>query len=663
MPNVTQVTPPTSGVADDATRRVLDAIVSGWRIRNGEQDPNSPDRFVSVGDLKAFVETINNGYFQKGGRGYEYIKRVVGDSGTGSGGGTVITNVGVTVETLVAYLETTALWQDLIARITLIDGPTGALVDITDELDALGITVSGHTVQIGDIVVDITDINNISGTSGSASALKVWQIDQTVQDPSTGLAAAWSAITQVNTVSGSSTSANAVALYQLQGVVNHPTTGLAAAHAAITQINFVDVTSTSANAVSLALLTGQVNNPTTGLPSAHAAIADINNVSVASNSAAARSIATLNGTVYTPTIGLAAQIDAINNISVSSGSASAQHVANLDTNVYDPNTGLSRAHSRISEEKTSRTNSDNALAQQLNKFWADLGGSQALVTYGTDVVVNASAGTAVAWTQVQSAVRDNQGNYISSAAVRTVAETGYNLANNTAYGQYNVKIDVNGYISGYGLIVESAVNNTPSSLFAVNVDRFYIGKGGVGSSSPFVALTTPTYVDGKLYPAGIYMRDAFIANATIDGAKIVDASITNAKIGNAAIGTLQLGGNVVTVPNTTKYTGPRWYPSWGPLTITTYLNLDYPATVYASASYLQSQYGNDAAWQVALYINNVEVYNSGSVPFGRWQSNVAIAGMLQNVPAGSIPVTAYWMGATDFIGCNYLTLYAVATKR
>lgn len=114
--------------------------------------------------------------------------------------------------------------------------------------------------------------------------------------------------------------------------------------------------------------------------------------------------------------------------------------------------------------------------------------------------------------------------------------------------KYTVKINNDGYISGYGLI--STENNaTPFSDFAVIADRFSIAPvqtSPTGNANiPFFVLTTPTVIDGVTIPAGTYMKKAFIH----------DASITTAKIGNAQVDTLKIAGQAVTVSSVFQGSG------------------------------------------------------------------------------------------------------------
>lgn len=99
--------------------------------------------------------------------------------------------------------------------------------------------------------------------------------------------------------------------------------------------------------------------------------------------------------------------------------------------------------------------------------------------------------------------------------------------------QYTVKIDNNGYVTGYGLASEP-VNGTPYSTFTIRADAFYVGAPGLTTKWPFKVLTTPTVIGGATIPAGVYMADAFIHAAYVD--------------------TLKIAGNAVTVPVFAKST-------------------------------------------------------------------------------------------------------------
>jgi sulfur carrier protein ThiS len=103
--------------------------------------------------------------------------------------------------------------------------------------------------------------------------------------------------------------------------------------------------------------------------------------------------------------------------------------------------------------------------------------------------------------------------------------------------QYTVKIDVNGYVVGYGLLATNN-NGQLSSQFVVRADQFFIGAPGadadpnVRARAPFIVQTVDTNINGVFVPKGVYMHQAYIQNATITEAKIANGAITNLKIGN-----------------------------------------------------------------------------------------------------------------------------------
>jgi hypothetical protein len=99
-------------------------------------------------------------------------------------------------------------------------------------------------------------------------------------------------------------------------------------------------------------------------------------------------------------------------------------------------------------------------------------------------------------------------------------------------GRYSVKVDSNGYVSGYGLFVN---DNTaaPESAFIIRADNFAVanpGGSGIAPIIPFVVRTTPTTINGVPVPVGVYIDGAYIQGGTITGASIAGGSISNAKL-------------------------------------------------------------------------------------------------------------------------------------
>jgi len=114
--------------------------------------------------------------------------------------------------------------------------------------------------------------------------------------------------------------------------------------------------------------------------------------------------------------------------------------------------------------------------------------------------------------------------------------------NTNLQGQYTVKIDNKGKISGFGL-ASTGSGDISQSSFLIRADRFALVaadpdttiSGLDRSQTPFMVFSTPTEVTigsvTKTYPAGTWINTAFIANATIDSAKISTIEATKIESG------------------------------------------------------------------------------------------------------------------------------------
>jgi len=129
------------------------------------------------------------------------------------------------------------------------------------------------------------------------------------------------------------------------------------------------------------------------------------------------------------------------------------------------------------------------------------------------------------------------------AAIETLATTAAGPDGSTA--QYTVKLDTNGYVSGFGL---SSTSNsaTPYSNFIFKADTFAFGAPNQTTVYPFVIQTTQTTVNGVTVAPGVYIDAAYIKNGTISNAKIGNAAIDTAKIADAAIATAKIADAAIT---------------------------------------------------------------------------------------------------------------------
>ena len=119
------------------------------------------------------------------------------------------------------------------------------------------------------------------------------------------------------------------------------------------------------------------------------------------------------------------------------------------------------------------------------------------------------------------------------------------------YALYTLTTDVNGLVSGFGLM-----NDGITSEFIVHADYFAVGipNRGLEEDNVYPFIIGPVdgvnviALNGATMITDAAITTAKIADANITTAKIQDANITTAKIKDAAIETLKIGQDVVTVP-------------------------------------------------------------------------------------------------------------------
>jgi hypothetical protein len=147
------------------------------------------------------------------------------------------------------------------------------------------------------------------------------------------------------------------------------------------------------------------------------------------------------------------------------------------------------------------TNTTRALCLAAGGTWTD----QPFATAVKQVSVTNANGTASVETNLSTLATD-------TGALKT---------------QYSVKLDVSGYVAGFGLYNDGA----GASGFLINADKFAIGKPGATTLIPF-------YVDTGTNTT--FINNASIKNGSITSALIGDAQITTAKIGDAQITTAKI---------------------------------------------------------------------------------------------------------------------------
>lgn len=203
----------------------------------------------------------------------------------------------------------------------------------------------------------------------------------------------------------------------------------------------------------------------------------------------------------------------------------------------------------ITQEATARVSADEALAQQITTVQSTLNGNIASINSEITALVTETETLAQQLDNLTITFVDSSGVDISALVQQEALLR--QAADDEIEGKYAIKVDLNGYVSGFGLI-STANNATPTSEFAVVADKFSIAPVATNPNatdgSPFFVLTSSAIVDGVTLAPGTYMKKAFIHNASINSAKIEDLAVTNGKIANLAVNTLNIQGNAVTVP-------------------------------------------------------------------------------------------------------------------
>jgi hypothetical protein len=234
-------------------------------------------------------------------------------------------------------------------------------------------------------------------------------------------------------------------------------------------------------------------------------------------------------------------------------------------------------------ETQSRYNMNTAILSSLTQLFAGIPGGPhpiwSMKTNGTELITTSIDSFARDYTDVRSSANG------AIAAVQIETQTRASETGNL-FGQYSVKVDLNGFVSGFGLSA-SANDNTAGSEFYVRADRFAVGgptSTGTRHTGQFLEYTVNgrTYRQEVLRPPGaanipfIVQSGGFeYRGRNVDGGVfITNAFIQNGAIGTAQIGVAQIdslavGGNQITVPywnnasdtliNAT-FTDPTWTP-------------------------------------------------------------------------------------------------------
>lgn len=204
------------------------------------------------------------------------------------------------------------------------------------------------------------------------------------------------------------------------------------------------------------------------------------------------------------------------------GEALLQNVIFTHREALEPTGGVAIAKTEL----TAKVN-DGLAAEAAARLLlvSQINGNTAAIQSEQTTRANADTAISSTVTTLQSSVGAN------TAAIQTAATS---IDGITA--QYTVKIDNNGYMSGYGLSSNLIAGGTAISKFFVQADQFAViapGRtAGTLASVPLAVLTTPQTINGVAFQPGVYIDGASINSGTVGNAQIGNAAIDDAKIAN-----------------------------------------------------------------------------------------------------------------------------------
>lgn len=303
--------------------------------------------------------------------------------------------------------------------------------------------------------------------------------------------------------------------------------------------------------------------------------------------AGAEVVGSVNARVAAEAAARGVAIDAVNASILSEQTSRINADSALATDVTALYAASNNNAAAILNEQTVRANADSALATDISNLGVTVSNNSAAILNEQTVRANADSALSSSISSLSTTVNGN------TASISTVQSSVNGLAL-----EYMVKLDNNGYVTGYGQF-----NNGPgASGFIVRTDLFAIARPGVGASQdyPFligqvdgvtkIALNAATFLpDATITGSRIAtstIEGSNIALSTIAASNIVDSTITNAKIADStitgskitlatitgsliaastivgnnidtgAVGTLKVAGNAVTVPaGTSAFSG------------------------------------------------------------------------------------------------------------
>lgn len=466
------------------------------------------------------------------------------------------------LEVLTGAITETQLYQDLGDRIDLIDGASSLAGSVNARVQAeatarANAILNEASARNSAILAESTARANAILAEATARGAAITNEATTRQNADNSLASQITTITasvsgnaaaiqQEATTRANADSAEAALRVALAARVTDAETGLTTAQAAITTESTTRATADTAIASQITALTSTVGANT-------AAITTESTTRANADSALSQQITTLTATTAANTAAI--QTEATTRADADSAEATARQT--LAARVTNAETGLTAAQAAITTEATTRATADTATATQITALTSTVNANTAAITTESSTRATADSALSSQITALTATVGTNTAAISTEASTRATADSALSSqittlsstvgGNTTAiqqeastrasqtgdlFAKYTVKIDTNGYVSGFGL-ASTANNATPFSDFIVRADRFSISSPtgpGITPVTPFIVSTTPQTIDGTTVPAGVYIDGAYIKGGTIKGSAIEAGTITGTKL-------------------------------------------------------------------------------------------------------------------------------------
>ncbi len=272
-----------------------------------------------------------------------------------------------------------------------------------------------------------------------------------------------------------------------------------------------------------------------------ASIASEVSTRAAADSALASDITTLNTTVG----GHSSSITTINGtLSTQAGS-----ISSINTTLTSHSTsisGLTTTTATHTSQISTITSDVSSLSSSLTSLSSTVSGNTSAISSEASARASADSALSSSLSTLSTTVSGN------TASISTQATSISGIQ-----AKYAVKVDVNGYVSGYGLI-STANNGVPTSIFAVLADNFAVYNGST-AVNPF------TVSGGTVYLTNAVANN--IAANSISATQIQSGAVTASKIsvtdlsviGGANTGSLNVTGSLAVGTSGNIHSGQTAY--------------------------------------------------------------------------------------------------------